>query len=176
MVAVHGRSYLITWSSWISHYKRELTCQRSCSLLCFLYRVSGCGLFIDARRYIWFIGRACIFAFLLLVLYSWGLSCEIWQLNFSLKYYSNGALNDRIFEVVNFGFVIDSNQWKSQIPNTTQNVRFWKSCSHSSMKRFPVNLWQDRSFLCNWEDTNFCFERFIACPPNGWWGAEIPVF
>ena len=41
--------------------------------------------------------------------------------------------------------------------------RLWKSCGHSSLKRFPLHLWQERSFLCNGEDTKFCFERLITC-------------
>ena len=93
--------------------------------------------------------RASIFAFLLSLGYYWGLYCEILHLNFFLKHYSNGTLNGCVFEPVS---------------NVTQNVRSWKSCGHSSMKRFPIHLWQERSFLCNGEDTKFRFEWLITCP------------
>ena len=57
----------------------------------FISRVSSGALSIDAKRHIWFTGRASIFSFLLLLLYYWALCCEIFQLNFSLKYYSKGT-------------------------------------------------------------------------------------
>ena len=88
----------------------------------FILRVSGGALSIDAKRHIWFTGRASIFAFLLLLLYYWGLYCGIMQLNFSLKHYSNGTLNDCVFESVNFWVVMGNSNWKSQISNITQNV------------------------------------------------------
>ena len=84
--------------------------------------------------------------------------------NFSLKYYSNSTLNSCVFEPVSFGVVIGNSHWKSQISNTTQNMRLWKSCGHSWMKRFPLHLWQKISFLCNGEDTKFRFEWSITCP------------
>ena len=127
-------------------------------------RVSGGAMSIDAKRHIWFTGRVAIFAFLLLLLHYWGLCCEILQLNFSQKYYSNGALNGCVFEPVSFGVVKEKSHWKSQISNTTQNVRLWKSGSHSSMKKLPLHLWQERSFLCNGKDTKFPFEWSITCP------------
>ena len=64
-----------------------------------------------------------MFAFLLLLLYYWGLCCEILDMNFSLKYYSNGTLNDCVFELVSFGVVMGNSYWKSQISNVTLNVR-----------------------------------------------------
>ena len=130
----------------------------------FISRVSGGALSIDATRHIWFTGRASIFAFLLLLLYYWGLCCEILQLNFSLKYYSNGTLNGCVFEPVSFGVVMGNNHWKNQISNVTQNVRSWKSCTHSSMKRYPLHLWQERSFLCKGYDTKCRFDWIITCP------------
>ena len=132
----------------------------------FISRVSGGALSIDAKRHIWFTGRASIFAFLLLLLYYWGLCCEILQLNFSLKYYSNGTLNDCVLEPVIYGVVIGNSPWKKQILNVIQNLRSWKSCGHSSMKRFPLHLLQEISFLCNGEGTKFRFEWLITCPPN----------
>ena len=64
---------------------------------------------------------------------------------------------------------------KSQILNTTLNVRLWKSCDHSSMKRISTHLWQERF--------NISFEWLITCPQNSkkrglnsWWEAEIPLF
>ena len=130
----------------------------------FVSRIFGGALSIDAKRQIWFMERASIFAFLLLLLFYWGLCCEILQLSFSLKYYSNGTLNDCAFEPVSVGVVMGNSHWKSQISNVTQNVRSWKSCGHSSMKRFLLLLWQERSFLCNGEDTKFRFEWLITCP------------
>ena len=130
----------------------------------FILRVSVGALSSDAKRHIWFAGRASIFAFLLLLLYCWGLCCEILKLNFSLKYYSNGTLNVCAFEAVNFGVVMGNSHWKNQISNVAQNVRWWKSCGHSSKKRFPLHLWQARSFLCKEEDTKFRFEWLITCP------------
>ena len=53
--------------------------------------------------------------------------------------------------------------WWSQISNDTQNVPSWKSCGHSSMKRFPLHPWQERSLLCKWGDTKFRFEWLITC-------------
>ena len=130
----------------------------------FVSRIFGGALSIDAKRQIWFMERASIFAFLLLLLFYWGLCCEILQLSFSLKYNSNGTLNDCAFESVSVGVVMGNSHWKSQISNVTRNVRSWKSCGHSSMKRFPIHLWQERSFLCNGEDTKFRFEWLITCP------------
>ena len=130
----------------------------------FISRVSGGALSIDAKRHIWFTERARVFALLLLLLYYWGLCCEILLLNFSLKYYSNGTLNGCVFEPVSVGVVMRNSHWKSQISSVIQNVRSWKSCGHSSMKRFPLHLWQERSFLCNVEDTKFRFEWLITCP------------
>ena len=130
----------------------------------FLLRVSGGAMSIDVKRHIWFTRRASIFAFFLLLLYYWGLSCEILQLNFSLKCYSNGTLNGCVFEPVRFGVVMGNSHWKSQISNLTQYVRSWTFCGHSSMKRFPLHPWQERSFLCNGEDTKFRFELLITCP------------
>ena len=132
----------------------------------FISQVSGGALSIDAKRYIWFTGRASIFAFLLLLLHYWDLCCEILQLNFSLKYYSNGTLNHCVLEPVSYGVVIGNSHWKNQILNVIQNVRSGKSCGHSSMKRLPLHLLQERSFLCNGEDTKFRFEWLITCPPN----------
>ena len=148
----------------------------------FISRVSGGALSIDAKRHIWFTGSASIFAFLLLLLYYCALCCEILQLIFSLEYYSNGTLNGCGFEPVSVGVVVGNSHWKNQISSVTQNVRSWKSCGYSSVKRFPLHLWQERSFLCNGENTNFRFEWLITCPQtgkrelNGWWGTKIPVF
>ena len=129
----------------------------------FISRVPGGALSTDAKRHVWFTGRASIFAFLLLLLIFWGLCCAISQLNFSLKYYSNGSLNGCIFEPVSFGVVMGNGHWKSQISNVTQNVHSWKCCGHSSRKRFLLPLWQERSLLCNGEDTKFHFEWLITC-------------
>ena len=57
-----------------------------------------------------------------------------------------------------------NSHWKIQISNVTQSVRSWKSCGHSSMKKFPLHLWQERSFLCNGEDTKFRFGWLNTCP------------
>ena len=130
----------------------------------FISRVSGGALSIDAKRHIWFTGTASIFAFLLLLLFYWGLCCEILLLHFSLKYYSNGTINYCVFDPLSSGVVIGNSHWKSQISNVTQNVCSWKSYGHSSLKRFPLHPWQERSFLCNGEGTKFCFEWLITCP------------
>ena len=108
----------------------------------FIVRVSGGALFIDAKRHIWFTGRVGLFAFFLLFSYYGSLWCEVLQLNLSLKYYSNGTLNG-FLRPVHFGDIMGKSHWKSQISNTTQKVHSWKSCGHSSMKRFPLPLWQE---------------------------------
>ena len=98
-----------------------------------------------------------------LLVYYWGLCCEILQLNFSQRYYSNVTWNGCVFEPVSFGVVMGNNHWKSQISSVTQNLRSRKPCGHSSMKIFPLHLWQERSFQCNGEDTKFRFEWLIPC-------------
>ena len=155
--ALCGWGYPITfWITYLNHTRTEnLTSVEIAHFYVFYIAVSGGALSIGTKRHIWFTGRASIFAFLLLLLYYWRLCSEILHLKFSLKDYSNGTLN---------GFVFEPVIWKSQISNVTQNVRSWKSCGHSSMKRFPLHRWRERSFLCNGEDTKFCFQGLITCP------------
>ena len=68
------------------------------------------------------------------------------------------------FDPLSSEVVIGNSHWKSQISNVTQNVCSWKSYGHSSLKRFPLHPWQERSFLCNGEGTKFRFEWLITCP------------
>ena len=161
--AVHSRGYLIKFWMIFTLEKRIDLPGKLLTFMFFISRVSGGALSIDAKRHIWFTRRAGIFASLLLLLYYWGLCCEILQLNFSLKYYSHGTLNVCTFKPVRFGVVMGKSHWKNLISNTKQNVRSWKSCGHSSMKSFPLHLWQERFFLCIGEDTKFCFEWLITC-------------
>ena len=129
----------------------------------FILQVSDGALSIDAKRHIWFAGRASILTFLLSLLHYWGFCFEILQLNFSLKYYLNGTSNGCVFEPVSFEVVMGNSYWKSQISNVSQNVLSLKYCGHSSTKRFPLQLWQEISFVCNGEDRKFRFEWLITC-------------
>ena len=140
----------------------------------FISQVSGGELSIDAKRHIWFTGRADIFTFLLLLLHYWDLCYDILRLNFSLKYYSNSTLTGYVFESVSFGIVMRSRHWKSQISSTTLNVHLWKSCDHSSMKRFPPHLWQERYNISFWM-TSYMPQSQQKRVLKDWWEAEIPL-
>ena len=124
----------------------------------FILQVSDSALSIDAKRHIWFTERASIFAFLLLLLYYWGLCCEILQLNFSLKYYPNGTLNGCVFEPVRFGVVMG---------NTTGEARFQTSHKmyvHENLVVIP--RWKDFPFTRHKKD-RFCAnertQNFVLC-------------
>ena len=162
--ALRGRGYLITfWITYLNHTRKENWTSREAvhfyvfyiaSLWwCIVHWCKETHLIYGEGKYICLL----VITFVLL---------GILQLNFSLKYYSNGTLNDCVFELVSFGVVMGNSYWKSQISNVTLNVRSWKSCGHSSMKIFPLHLWQEISFLCNVEDTKFRFEWLITFPPN----------
>ena len=111
--ALCDTGYLITfWITYLNHTRKEnWTSRESVHFMFFILRVFGGALSIDAKRHILFTGRASIFAFLLLLLHYWGLCCEILQLNFFLKYYSNGTLNDCVFERVSFRVVMGNSHW-----------------------------------------------------------------
>ena len=110
----------------------------------FILRVSGGALFIDAKRHIWFTGTRGLFAFFLSVSYYRSFCCEVLQLNLSLKYYSNGTLNK--FWRYNRKKPLENPDFKHHTKSA-----LGKTCNHSSMKRFPLRLWQEIYFLCNGE-------------------------
>ena len=141
----------------------------------FISQVSGGELSIDVKRHIWFTGRADTFTFFLLLLYYWDLCYDILPLNFSRKYYSNSILIGYVFESVRFGVVMQIRHWKSQISSTTLNVYLWKSCDHSSMKRFPHHLWQERNNISFWM-TSYMPQNQQKRGLKDWWEAEIPLY
>ena len=161
---IRGRGYLITF--WITNliYTRKENWTSNEAVNFYIFYIASLWWCIDAKRNTWFTRGGSISAFSFLLLYWWSLCCKILLLNISLKYYSNGTLIGCIFEPVSFVVSMGNCHWKSQISNVTQNVHSWKSCGHFSMKRFPLHLWQERSFLCYGENTEFRFEWLITCP------------
>ena len=141
----------------------------------FISQVSGGELSIDAKRHIWFTGRVDIFTFLLLLLYYLDLCYDILPLIFSRKYYSNSILVGYVFESVRFVVVMRSRHWKSQISSTTLNVHLWKSCDHSSMKRFPPHLWQEKYNISFWM-TSYMPQSQQKRGLKDWREAEIPLY
>ena len=86
-------------------------------------------------------GRFICLLFITFVLWKpllWGFAAE-----FISKILFKWHLEWLFFRPVHFGDIMGKSHWKSQISNTTQKVHSWKSCGHSSMKRFPFPLWQE---------------------------------
>ena len=94
-------------------------------------------------------GRASIFAFLLLLAYYWGLYCEILQLNFFLKHYSNGSLNGCVFEP----------DFKRYTKCTFMKI-FWSFLD----EKIPPPLMTGKIVSVQWRGHKFRFEWLITCP------------
>ena len=147
--AVRGRGYLITfWITYLNHTRKENWAYREAVYFYVFYIASLWWCIVRWRKKTHLIyGEGKHICLLIITFVLLGLCCEILQLNFSLKYYSNDTLNHCVFEPVSFGFVMGIATGKARFQTSH------KMYVHESL--MVISRWKDSPFTCDRKDC-FC--------------------
>ena len=148
--SLRGRGYLITfWITYLNHTRKDNWTSRE-AVHFYVFCIASlwwCIVHWYKETHLIY-GEDKHFCLLVITFVLLGLCFKILQLNFSLKYYSNGTLNGCVFEPGNFGIATGKARFQ-----TTHKIYVHENLVVIS----PFHLWQERSFLCNGEDTKFLF-------------------